>query len=355
MIVPVLLCGGSGTRLWPVSTPAQPKQFLKHGPTGTTLFQQTLLRAMRATGMPAVLVTQAEFKDEIIKQTKLLPIKTLYDFITEPEPRNTAPAIALAALHAQRVYGPDRLLLILPSDHLMAADADLAPVIAIATPHAQEGRLVTFGIRPTRAETGFGYIARGQALPDGQSYLIDKFKEKPEKQLAETYLASGSYDWNSGMLLARADAILAALERFAPDILAPLAALPDPTRPDAQTYASMPSRSFDIAVLEHADTGVVVPCALEWDDAGSWASLWKKTEKDGNKNAVQGDTTATVIEDCSGCYIDTDHSGTTLCIGLEDIVVVRRGDSLLVTKRDVNGDTLRRAIERLNGQNQNSR
>src|SRR6185312_7097763 len=250
MLIPLILSGGSGTRLWPVSRRNLPKQFLSLAGHGT-LFQQTVA--------------------------------------LEPLARNTAPAIALGALEALK-RDPEAVLLVLPADHLITDTAAFAAAVTQALPLARQGWLATFGIRPDRAETGFGYIRRGEALGEG-AFRVERFVEKPDLATAEGYLADGGYDWNSGMFLFRADRYLEELAAHAPAMLAAVRAAHaaahgdlDFVRVDKDAFAKVPEDSIDYAVMEKTTRAAVVPVSCGWSDIGSWSALWLAGERDADGN-----------------------------------------------------------------------
>ena len=254
--------------------------------------------------------------------------------LLEPAGRNTAPAIALAAIHAT-VNGADPLLLVMPADHVVRDVTAFERAIVRAMPLAEAGRLVTFGIVPKRAETGYGYIRRGEAVDNG--YWVQQFTEKPDAATASAYVNSGEYYWNSGMFLFRASSYLRELERLSPAIvLACRAAIEnavedlDFTRVDADAFAGCPSNSIDYAVMEHTEDGVVVPLDVGWSDVGTWATLWETAKRDDYGNVVHGDV---IMNDCKNVLI---HGSSRLVatLGLEDLVVVETKDAVLIAARD---------------------
>ncbi len=341
MIVPVILSGGAGTRLWPISRVGNPKQLAAL--TGTdTLIQST---ARRLKGLPdladPIVVCNDLHVDPIRRQ--LRDVDVAPRFIVEPVGRNTAPAAAVAALAA----GSDSLLLVLPSDHVIEDVPALHRAIDIAAALAAEGLLVTFGVVPDRPETGYGYIRRGHPL-DG-AFGIATFAEKPDESTAESYIADGGYLWNSGMFMFRSDAYLAALDEHAPALAAAIAAAVsaadvegDLLRLDADTFAACPSDSIDYAVMEHVTNGAVVPLDAGWSDVGSWDALWEISEKDARGNVVVGDV---LLEEVTDSIV---YGGDRLLavLGLRDVVVVDAGDALLITKKERSQD-VKTLVERL--------
>ncbi|WP_303748811.1 mannose-1-phosphate guanylyltransferase/mannose-6-phosphate isomerase [Stenotrophomonas pigmentata] len=329
-ILPVILSGGSGTRLWPLSREAYPKQFLQLAGEHSML-QATWLRvADVATQAPIVVANEAHrfVAAEQLQQVGTTPSAILL----EPIGRNTAPAIAAAALEACR-EGADPLLLVLPSDHLIRDVAHFHRAILEATDIAEQGKLVTFGIQPTAPETGYGYI---KAVSGEGARAIERFVEKPDLATAQDYVASGEYYWNSGMFLFRASRYLQELERLQPQILAACRASwekarreSDFIRLDADAFKASPSDSIDYAVMEKTIDAAVVPLDAGWSDVGSWTALRDVSEQDANGNAHRGDVIAI---DCH----DTFAYGERLIamVGLDDVIVVETDDAVLVGKSD---------------------
>ncbi|PZU29985.1 MAG: mannose-1-phosphate guanylyltransferase/mannose-6-phosphate isomerase [Stenotrophomonas sp.] len=329
-ILPVILSGGSGTRLWPLSREAYPKQFLQLAGEHSML-QSTWLRvADVATQAPLVVANEAHrfVAAEQLQQVGTTPSAILL----EPVGRNTAPAIAAAALEACR-DGADPLLLVLPSDHLIRDTAHFHSAILAAADIAEQGKLVTFGIQPTAPETGYGYI---KAVAGEGARAIERFVEKPDLATAQDYVASGEYYWNSGMFLFRASRYLQELERLQPQILAACRSSwekarrdADFIRLDAEAFKTSPSDSIDYAVMEKTADAAVVPLDAGWSDVGSWTALRDVSEQDANGNAHHGDVIAI---DCH----DTFAYGERLIamVGLDDVIVVETDDAVLVGKSD---------------------
>jgi mannose-1-phosphate guanylyltransferase/mannose-6-phosphate isomerase len=347
MLIPLILSGGSGTRLWPISRRNLPKQFLSLA-GNETLFQQTARRAaaLRDVGAPIV-VASDDHRFLAAEQLQELRI-TDASILLEPVARNTAPAIAVGALQAM-ARDPEAMILVLPADHLIGDDVSFADAVAKALPLADEGRLVTFGIRPDRAETGFGYIRRG-AMLGKSTFEVAQFVEKPTIEVAEQYLASGEYDWNSGMFLFRASRYLDELGRYAPDMLdAARAAFAgantdlDFIRLNAEAFAGARSDSIDYAVMERTAHAAVVPVSCGWSDIGSWDALWLAADKDGDGNHIEGDVIAL---DTKGCLIRSHDRHLVATIGLEDIVVVTTPDATLITRRDAS-QHVKKVVEQL--------
>jgi len=343
-IIPVILCGGAGTRLWPLSRLARPKQLLAL--TGEATLLQLAAERVREPGQFAApwLVASAVQASAIDAQ---LGAATLGLLILEPVARNTAPAIALAALHA----APDNLLLVLPSDHLIRDVAAFRAAVARGTAAARDGWIVTFGMRPDRPETGFGYIERGRALAEGV-FEAARFVEKPDLETARAYVASGAFDWNGGIFLFRASAMIDAFRAYAPDVLAAAeAALTEAAegegtlRPDGTAFAAAPSLSIDYAVMEKAERVAVVPMDACWSDIGSWDALHQVSATDDAGNALQGEALAV---DSNNCLIRSDGPAVT-AVGVDDLIIVATRDSVLVMRRG-ESQRVKEAVEALKAQ-----
>jgi len=349
MLIPLILSGGSGTRLWPISRRNLPKQFLSLA-GNETLFQQTIRRSMRLPDVaPPIVVASDDHRFLAAEQLQELAIVGA-SILLEPVARNTAPAIAVGALEALR-KDPDALILVLPADHLIGDDAAFTEAVASAMPLARQDWLVTFGIRPTRAETGFGYIRRGQALTES-TFRVDRFVEKPSLDVATDYVASGEYDWNSGMFLFRAAKYLEELARHSPDMLdAAKAAYVkankdlDFVRLDAASFEKAPSDSIDYAVMEKTDQAAVIPVSCGWSDIGSWDAVWLAAEKDGNDNLLEGDVIAL---DTKGSLIRSHARHLVATIGLDDVVVITTPDATLVARRNASQD-VKKIVDQLKG------
>lgn len=273
-IVPVILSGGSGTRLRPLTGDSRPKQFLRINEP-YSLLQDTLRRALDITGSPArsvVTVTLEKYADETKRHLGAINRRAATHVLSEPAARNTAAAVIFATLYIKQKFGEKTVTWILPSDHSIKNEKPLRQTYKAALPFARQGQIVTFGIPPTRPETGYGYIQRGQAL-SSQSFNIQSFTEKPDEATARRYLESGLHYWNSGMFLARADIIITEFARYAPEILRAVknAAL------DSSAYEHVQVQSFDRAIMEKTSRAVVIPCDPEWSDIGSWESLMQAT------------------------------------------------------------------------------
>jgi mannose-1-phosphate guanylyltransferase/mannose-6-phosphate isomerase len=347
MLIPLILSGGSGTRLWPISRRNLPKQFLSLSGK-ETLFQQTVLRAASLPDAAApVVVASDDQRFLAAEQLQELGIANA-NILLEPVPRNTAPAIAVGALQAM-ARDADALILVLPADHLIGDTGAFAEAVERARHLAEQGWLVTFGIRPDRAETGFGYIRRGASL-EGETFRVAQFVEKPALDVAESYLASGDYDWNSGMFLFRASRYIEELKTLAPAMLdAAQAAFRnantdlDFIRLDADAFTAAPSDSIDYAVMEKTGHAAVVPVACGWSDIGSWDALWMAADKDEHGNHVDGDV---IAMDTRRSLIRSHDRHLVATIGLDDVVVVTTPDATLVARRDASQD-VKKIVERL--------
>ncbi len=332
---PVLLSGGSGTRLWPLSREAYPKQFLPLAGEATML-QDTWARVAPLAARPPIVVANEEHRFLAAEQLRLAGVDRAA-IVLEPVGRNTAPAIAAAALQAQ-AGGGDPLLLVLPSDHVVRDAEGFRAAVRAAMPAAEAGALVTFGIVPSAPETGFGYIqaSAGQAAAGEGVRAVQRFVEKPDAATAQAYLDAGGYYWNSGMFLFRASRYLAELGRFRPDILAAVrkafdgaARDGDFLRLDREAFAASPSDSIDYAVMEKTDTAQVLPVDIGWNDVGSWSALWEVSEQDGDGNAHHGDVIAV---DSRNSYAYARR--LVALVGVDDLVVVETDDAVLVARKD---------------------
>ena len=331
MILPVIMAGGSGTRLWPLSRSQYPKQFLRLAGEHTML-QQTVLRLKDLPVSEPLTITNENHRFLVAEQ--LLEINQLGPIILEPAGRNTAPAIALAAEHASD-EGDDPLLLVLAADHVIGDVAAFTDTIKKAIPLAEQGKLVTFGVVATEPHNGYGYIKAGDE--EGAGFEVAEFVEKPDLEKAKAYLEDGSYFWNSGMFLFKASRYLEELMSHRPDIgaavkrsMGNLSSDLDFTRIDNAAFEACPSESIDYAVMEKTDHAVVVPMDAAWSDIGSWSALWDVDEKCGNGNATRGET---ILKDTKNCLV---HGGERLIatVGVEDLVIVDTKDALLVAAKD---------------------
>ncbi|NQX87692.1 MAG: mannose-1-phosphate guanylyltransferase/mannose-6-phosphate isomerase [Halioglobus sp.] len=333
MLTPVLLSGGVGSRLWPVSREAHPKQFLPLAGERTML-QETLHRTSGLKAAAPIVVCNEEHRFTVAEQLRQMGV-TSSTLILEPEGRNTAPAVALAALHAL-VADPNAVLLVLPADHIILDVEAFSAAVNKALPAAEEGRLMTFGVVPTSPETGYGYIKCGADI-DEDLFQLDCFVEKPDAETAQAYLSTGGYLWNSGMFLLRAQRFLDELAALAPDILSSCqAAMASTTtdmhfvRPDPQSFRESPSDSIDYAVMEKTDAGGVVALDCGWSDVGAWSALWDVGDQDEQGNVSRGDV---ILDNCQRSFVRSD-SRLVAATGLENLVVVETPDAVLVADKD---------------------
>ena len=350
ILIPVILCGGAGSRLWPLSRALHPKQFLRL--VGEASLLQDTVR--RLGGMPAVgrsvVVTNEAHRFLVAEQ--LRDIHAEADILLEPAARNTAPAIAAAAHWARSNYlgqsnGAAPLLLVLPSDHVITNVVAFQQAVLAGMPHAQAGKLVTFGVVADRPETGYGYIRRGAPVAGG--FVIERFVEKPDADKAASYLAGGNYYWNSGMFLFSADAFLERLSQLAPDISVPageaVAAAQkdlDFVRLDAGAFNRCRADSIDYAVMEKATDSVVVPLNAGWNDIGAWNALTRSQSADAQGNHCRGDVMA---YDTRSCLVRAE-SRLVATIGLEDMIVIETADAVLVAPKGRAQD-VKHIVERL--------
>lgn len=335
MILPVIMAGGSGSRLWPLSRDLMPKQFLKLD-GDLTMLQATVMRLQGLNAEAALVICNEDHR--FVAAEQLRQIKQLnHNIILEPAGRNTAPAIALAALTATK-KGLDPLLLVLAADHVIADVEAFQQAVMTATDFANADQLVTFGIVPTAAETGYGYIKRGQSKGlNSSAYQVAQFVEKPKLDTALQYVKSGEYYWNSGMFLFKASRYLAELKQHRPDIYAACQQAMAEVDPDLdfirvnqQAFLACPSESIDYAVMEKTSAAVVVPLDARWSDVGSWSSLWDISAKNAEGNVHKGDVLSC---DSSDNYVFAE-TGLVATVGLQNIVVVQTKDAVLVATKD---------------------
>ncbi|MDR2696724.1 MAG: mannose-1-phosphate guanylyltransferase/mannose-6-phosphate isomerase [Deltaproteobacteria bacterium] len=334
-VLPVILCGGSGTRLWPLSRRLYPKQFMELG--GSTLFGESLERALALPEVRECLVLCNE-EQRFLAAAEAQRVGASACFVLEPEGRNTAPAVTLAALAACG-DGADPVLLVLPADHRIAPQSAFAEAVAIARACAEAGYLACFGVAPDRPETGYGYIQYGAPIQGG--FRIGRFVEKPPLEQAEHMLKQGNCFWNSGMFAFKSSRWLEEVERYAPAIAAACRAAwnsrrssPDFTRVDRAAFLASPSDSIDYAVMEHTQNAVVAPLAAQWNDLGSWEAFYAVSPKDACGNAICGDI---VAEDARNCYLHAEYR-LVAALGVEDLTVVESADAVLVAHRSRHQD-----------------
>lgn len=335
-ISPVILSGGSGTRLWPMSRESYPKQLLPLT-AERSLLQETAGRAHNSGRFAApTVVCNAEHRFIVAQQLRDIGEQPRA-ILLEPVGRNTAPAAAIAAIMLAR-EDEDALVLLLPSDHAVTDRIAFQSAVSTAAGAALDGALVTFGIKPGGPETGYGYIRRGEALKGHNGcFSVGEFVEKPDLETAKSYLATGGFDWNSGMFLFTARRYLEELDRFEPEIVAQCNKALDTAETDLDfiriaeaPFAACPSKSIDYAVMEHTEQAAVVPADMGWSDVGSWTALWDDGNKDGSNNVVVGDVLAF---DSSGSYLRSEGPLIT-ALGVQDLVVVATADAILVMPKD---------------------
>ncbi len=331
-MIPIILSGGSGTRLWPLSRKMYPKQFLSllHD---QTMLQMTLSRLDGLEHTAPTVVCNNEHRFIVAEQARQIGIEDL-SIILEPFGKNTAPAIAVSAIHATGL-AEDPVLLVLSADHEIADEKAFHDAVKQALPLAEAGKLVTFGIVPKNAATGYGYIKRGEA--EGNGFVVDQFVEKPDPDTAEEYLATGEYYWNSGMFMFKAQAYLKELEKFKPDMVTNCRRAVGNIREDIgflrldpETFGNCESDSIDYAVMEKTDLACVVPMDAGWSDIGSWASLWDQAKKDKAGNTTQGDVITTNTENS---FVHAE-SRLVATVGIKDLVIVETHDVVLVADRE---------------------
>jgi mannose-1-phosphate guanylyltransferase / mannose-6-phosphate isomerase len=347
MLIPLILSGGSGTRLWPVSRRNMPKQFLSLTGEGT-LFQQTVTRTRQLPEVAAPIVVASEDHRFLAADQLLEAGIEGATIVLEPLARNTAPAIALGALKALE-RDVEALLLVLPADHLIGDTESFIAAVQQALPAARDGWLVTFGIRPDRPETGFGYIRRGESI-GSNAFSVAQFVEKPDQPTAQTYLSNGSYDWNSGMFLFKASRYLEELGQHAPDMLAAVREAYatghsdlDFVRVDSAAFAKVPDNSIDYTVMEKTSRAAVIPVSCAWSDIGSWSALWLSGQHDEQGNQREGDTMAI---NTRNSLLRSHDRHMIATVGVDDLIVVSTPDATLVVHRDAAQD-VKKVVDQL--------
>jgi len=355
MILPVVMAGGSGSRLWPLSRQQFPKQFLPLV-DDETMLQATCARLGGLEHQPPLVICGESHRFTVAEQLRASGYEEC-KIVLEPAGRNTAPAVALAALHAIE-NGEDPLLLILAADHVITDVSKFQAAVSTALTFANKGKLVTFGIIPVAAETGYGYIRRGVAREEG-AFDVSEFVEKPDLKTAQAYLASKDFDWNSGMFLFKASRYLDVLKKQSPEIfevcnMAMKHAVVDKDfiRPDEKIFLSCPDDSIDYAVMEplcnkaaSSSDVVVVPMSCGWSDVGSWSALWEVSDKDENGNTLKGDV---LSYDTKNCFVQSDGK-LVATVGLSDVVVVESDDAIMVAAKDRVQD-VKKIVEILNAE-----
>ena len=348
-IVPVLLAGGSGTRLWPVSRTVVPKH-LAPLLGRRSLLQETARRLLAFAPAQRVITVGAAAQELLLQRQLAETAAPLADnLLLEPQPRNTAAAIAVAACRALEQWGPDSILLVCPSDHLVSRPEQLEKAVAASLDAAARGRIVTFGIAPSRAETGFGYIAVGRAIDAWPGlHEVREFVEKPARARAEAMLEKGGYLWNAGIFLMQAEVVLRELECHEPAIAeASRRAFAgrgagSPLRLPAEAYARIPAAPIDKAVMERSARIAVAPCDPGWSDVGSWNALWELAARDAAGNVQGGDV---ALEEVRDSFVRAEHRLVVLA-GVRDLAVVETADALLVAGREAS-DAIKEAVARL--------
>jgi len=347
-IIPVVLCGGSGTRLWPLSRESTPKQFLNL--IGEqTLLQATVLRAMLTAQIPAdhiVTVTLAGMKDQVEEQYNAINPAFSTHILCEPMARNTSVAVAFAANYVKEKFGPDALIWVLAADHHMADVAELKAALSAAVEAAKDDYLVTFGIHPSRAETGYGYVKVAEPLAHEAIHAVERFVEKPNRGDAEEFIRSGDYLWNSGMFLFKAGTVLDNYREHDPrtlELIEKTMAIPAYVRSiPSNVYIAMAANPFDKAIMEKAGRIAVVPCDPQWSDIGSWESLWEISDKDENENVIDGHV---FLAQSSKCLIKTQKT-LIGCAGIDNLVIVETDDAILIADKS-NGDAIKELVTTL--------
>jgi mannose-1-phosphate guanylyltransferase / mannose-6-phosphate isomerase len=347
MLIPLILSGGSGTRLWPVSRRNLPKQFLSLSGEGT-LFQQTVARTQKLPDVTAPIVVASEDHRFLAADQLLESGITGASIVLEPVARNTAPAIALGALKAME-QDADALLLVLPADHLIGDTQSFTDAVKQALPAAKEGWLVTFGIHPDRPETGFGYIRRAESIGDN-AFRVGKFVEKPDLPTAESYVKEGGYDWNSGMFMFKASRFLEELGTHAPAMLAAVREAYatghkdlDFVRVDSDAFAKVPDNSIDYAVMEKTSHAAVIPVNCAWSDIGSWSALWMSGKHDAQGNQREGDTMAI---NTRNSLLRSHERHMIATVGVDDLIIVSTPDATLVAHRNTAQD-VKKVVDQL--------
>ena len=338
-IVPVILCGGTGTRLWPLSRASYPKQYWAlYGKGEETLLQQTQKRLKGLKGLAEpLLICHEDHRFIVAEQMRQIDVKPKA-IILEPVGRNTAPAIAVAALKAID-KGEDPLLLVLAADHVIRDEPQFLLAIEAGIMYAEEGRLVTFGIVPTSPETGYGYIEASKPLQSEpiKGEPITRFIEKPDQNHAKKFLSDGRFTWNSGMFIFKASTIINELEQFCPEIVSSCRTALDQEESDLEflrlekeAFAKCPNSAIDVAVMEKTKFGTVIPLNAGWSDIGSWSALWKTTEKDSDGNVLRGQV---IADNSQNCYLRSEHR-LVVGLGVKDLLVIETDDAVLVAAKN---------------------
>jgi mannose-1-phosphate guanylyltransferase/mannose-6-phosphate isomerase len=349
MIIPVILAGGTGSRLWPLSRSAYPKQLLPLI-SGKTMLQETLLRIQPVAGIqPPIVICNQEHRFLVAEQLKEIGIDNAV-IILEPVGRGTAPAVAIAALYLKKQFKEqDPILFILPADHVIQDQPKLIAAIQVAVANAEHNQLVTFGIQPTQPEIAYGYIKANSDFNEYHAHPVIEFVEKPDQETARQYLLSGQYYWNSGMFMFKSSSFLNECASYAPDILqacettvATIVKDLDFVRLDTALFSNCRNDSIDYAVMEHTQNAVLVPLNAAWSDVGSWASLWETQVADEHGNVLQGDV---FVEQVHNSYLRAE-SRMLAVVGVSDHIVVETQDAVLVAHKD-NSQAVKKMVETL--------
>ncbi|NQZ81892.1 MAG: mannose-1-phosphate guanylyltransferase/mannose-6-phosphate isomerase [Colwellia sp.] len=347
MIYPIILAGGSGTRLWPVSRSLYPKQFINlYGEK--SLLQNTVERLSGLDAATPIVVCNEEHRFIVAEQLKQIDCRAT--IVLEPEGRDTAPAITIAALIAQaKAHNSDPTLLVLSADHHIENKTEFTRSIELAISQSEAGKLVTFGISPTSAHTGYGYIHRGHCMVDNAVFDVNEFVEKPNHELAEKYVESGEYYWNCGIFMFSASTILAEVKKFQPNILTncteslkQISFENDFVRLDQEYFLNCENKSIDYAVIEHTSKAIVVLLNCPWHDVGCWSSLWNLMEKDQQGNVSSGNV---LMHQTTNSLVRSDYR-LVATIGLENIIVIETHDAVLVANKD-NEEELKNLVNQL--------
>lgn len=334
MIFPVILAGGAGSRLWPLSRQLYPKQFLPLGESELTLLQSTIQRLQGLECAQPIMICNDQHRFLAAEQVRQLGLEQV-TILLEPVSRNTAPAIALAALQATS-REKDSILLVLAADHLVRDVAAFQECVRKALPLAEAGKLVTFGIVPTHPETGYGYLEKGREIVPG-CFAVNRFVEKPDLPAAEDYVGTGDYYWNSGMFLFRASRYLEELERLQPNMLSACRSALEQgsqdlyfTRVDLAAFAACPEQSIDYAVMERTSEAAMVPLDAGWSDVGSWSALWDVSAKSPEGNVLKGDV---LQQDTRNTYVHSE-SRLVAAVGVDDLMIIETKDAVLVAHKN---------------------
>ena len=334
MIFPVILAGGAGSRLWPLSRQLYPKQFLPLGESERTLLQSTIQRLQGLECAPPILICNDQHRFLAAEQVRQLGMEQV-TILLEPVSRNTAPAIALAALQAAS-REKDSILLVLAADHLVRDVAAFQECVRKALPLAEAGKLVTFGIVPTHPETGYGYLEKGREIVPG-CFAVNRFVEKPDLPAAEDYVGTGDYYWNSGMFMFRASRYLEELELLQPNMLSACRSALEQgsqdlyfTRVDLGAFAACPEQSIDYAVMEKTSEAAMVPLDAGWSDVGSWSALWDVSAKSPEGNVLKGDV---LQQDTRNTYVHSE-SRLVATVGVDDLMIIETKDAVLVAHKN---------------------